>query len=140
MQVSRAWAAAATTGNLDSILSYWADDAIVLPPDQPQVVGKEAIRAFVQQSSAIPGFTITWSPEQATISADGSLGYLIERNTVTFADSTGTIHTQHGKAVTIWRKNQDGHWKCVVDTWNNTPAGETLARVPEGSGEERHGD
>jgi ketosteroid isomerase-like protein len=120
MQASREWAATGATGDMDRILSYWSDDAIVLPPDQPAVVGKEAIRAFVRQSLDIPGFSITWEPEQATISGD--LGYLIERNTVTFADSTGTVHTQHGKAVTIWRKNSAGEWKCVVDTWNNVPA------------------
>jgi ketosteroid isomerase-like protein len=23
--------------------------------------------------------------------------------------------------VTVWRKNADGAWKCVVDIWNNAP-------------------
>lgn len=130
MHIDRAWAAAAATGNIDSIVAYWADDAIVLPPDQPAVVGKQAIRVFVQQSAAIPGFSITWAPEQATISTGGDIGYMIERNTVTFADSTGAIHTQYGKAVTIWRKGQAGEWKCVVDTWNNSPAASVLAARP----------
>lgn len=121
MELSRAWAATAATGNIDSIVSYWADDAVVLPPGQPAVVGKAAIRTFVEQSAAVPGFSITWSPEQAYISSSGEMGYLIERNTVTFADSSGTIHTEYGKAVTIWRKDAAGVWKCVIDTWNNTP-------------------
>jgi ketosteroid isomerase-like protein len=121
MRVSRAWAAAVATGNIDSIVAYWADDAIVLPPDQGAVVGKEAITAFVRQSAALPGFSITWAPEEASISAAGDVGYLIERNAVTFADPTGAIHTQQGKAVTIWRKDKAGKWKCVVDTWNNSP-------------------
>ena len=122
MQVSRAWAATAAAGNIDSIVAYWAEDAVVLPPDQPAVVGKEAIRRFVQQSASMPGFSITWTPEQAVISSAGDIGYIIERNTVTFADSSGTIRTQHGKAVTIWRKDSSGNWKCVVDTWNDAPA------------------
>ncbi len=121
MQVSRNWAAAAATGNLDSIVSYWADDAVVIPPGQPQVVGKAAIREYVQAGASIPGFSITWAPEQVSISSAGDLGYLIEQNTVTYADSTGTIHTEHGRAVTIWRKDASGAWKCVVDTWNRGP-------------------
>ena len=122
MQASRDFAAAAATGDIERTLTYWSDDAVVLAPDQPAAVGKEAIRAFVQQSLAIPGFSITWEPEQAAVSAAGDVGYLIERNTLTFADSSGTVHTQHGKAVTIWRKNAAGEWKCAVDIWNNVPS------------------
>jgi ketosteroid isomerase-like protein len=130
MQASRDWAASVAGGNVDSMLSYWSDDAIVLPPDQPAVVGKEAIRGFVSGMLAIPGFSITWEPEQASISADGDVGYLIERNTATYTDSTGTRVTQHGKAVTVWRKNAEGQWKCVVDTWNNVPSHPVLPPSP----------
>ncbi len=40
---------------------------MVLPPDQPVVVGKPAIKEFVRQSIAMPGFSVTWEPEQAVI-------------------------------------------------------------------------
>ena len=128
MPTSRAWAQAAASGDLERIVSFWADDAIVLAPDQPAVVGKAAIREFVKQFSAIPGFSITWEPEQARISASGELGYLVEHNRVTFADSTGVRQTQFGKAVTIWRKDPSGTWKCIVDTWSNSPGERVLPR------------
>ena len=128
MATSRAWAQAAASGDLERIVSFWADDAIVLAPDQPAVVGKAAIREFVKQFSAIPGFSITWEPEQARISTSGELGYLVEHNRVTFADSTGVRQTQFGKAVTIWRKDPSGGWKCIVDTWNNSPGERVLPR------------
>ena len=118
MQTSRNWAATVPTGIVDSMLSYWSDDAVVMPPDEPAVVGKERIRAYVSGVLAVPGFSITWEPEQAMVSASGDVGYMIERNTATFIDSTGATVTQHGKAVTIWRKDDQGRWKCVVDTWN----------------------
>src|SRR5918993_423349 len=66
-------------------LSFWSDDAIVMPPGLPAVVGKAAIRDFLQQTSAIPGFSITWEPEQATVANDADLGFMVERNRVTFA-------------------------------------------------------
>ncbi len=128
MQTSRAWARVAATGNLEQTLAYWADDAVVLPPDQPAVVGKAAIRQFLMQSAAIPKFSITWEPEQATVAANGDVGYLVEHNRVTLADSTGALHTQYGKAVTVWRKDATGAWKCVVDTWNNNPTARVLSR------------
>jgi ketosteroid isomerase-like protein len=27
----------------------------------------------------------------------------------------------HGRAVTIWRKDPDGEWRCAVDIWNAPP-------------------
>jgi ketosteroid isomerase-like protein len=128
MATSRAWAQAAASGDLERVVGFWADDAIVLAPDQPAVVGKAAIREFVKQSTAIPQFSITWEPEQARIAASGELGYLVEHNRVTFADSTGVRHTQFGKGVTIWRKDASGAWKCIVDTWNNSPSERVLPR------------
>ena len=121
MQASRNWAATVTSGNVDSMVSYWADDAVVMPPGEAALVGKEAIRGYVTGMLVVPGFSITWAPEQAEVSVSGDMGYLIERNTATFTDSTGTTQTQLGKAITIWRKTPEGQWKCVVDGWSNVP-------------------
>ena len=127
MQASRDWAAAAASGDLERALAYWTDDAIVLPPDQPAVVGKRAIREYLHRAASIPGFSITWEPELATISADGDMGYMIEHNRVTVADDAAALQTQYGKAVTVWRKQPDGSWKCVADTWNGNPTERVLA-------------
>ena len=27
----------------------------------------------------------------------------------------------HSRAVTIWRKESDGEWRCAVDIWNTGP-------------------
>ena len=122
MQTSRDWAKAAASGDLERILSYWADDAIVLEPDQHAHIGKAAIRQMVEGSMKIPKFSITWGPESAVISTGGDMGYLIEHNRITFADSTGKVLTQFGKGVSIWRKDASGAWKCVVDIWNSNPS------------------
>ena len=118
---------AAASGDLERALVYWAEDAIVLPPDQPAVVGKDAIRAWVRQAASIPGFSITWEPELATVSNGGDVGYMIERNRITFRDASGELNTQYGKAVTVWRKQVDGAWKCVIDTWNSSPVERVLS-------------
>ncbi len=59
-------------------------------------------------------------PFSAGWPAAGDMGYLVERNKVTSSIPLA-LQTQHGKAVTIWRKQADGTWKCVVETWNGTP-------------------
>lgn len=121
IQTSRNWAKAAATGNTDSVLAYWSDDAVVLQPDQPAWVGKSAIRQLVVSSVKDPKFAITWEPERAMISESGDMGYLIEHRQVTFTDSTHKVRTVYGKAVTIWKKDANGNWKCVVETFNGNP-------------------
>ena len=127
MQTSRDWAATVSAGDFERALTYWADDAIVLAPDAPAIVGKAAIREFVRQAASLPGFSITWQPELAVVSQNGDMAYMVEANSTTLHNTAGPLQTHFGKAVTIWRKQPDGAWKCVIDTWNPNPAERVLA-------------
>jgi ketosteroid isomerase-like protein len=129
MQVSRDWAKAAEARDTERVLAYWADDAIVMPADQPALVGKEAIRGMVQGGFADSAFSITWEPERAVISQSGDMGYLVEHNRMTFRDPSGRRRTTFGKGVTIWKKDANGNWKNVVDIFNTNP---TARVIPEG--------
>jgi ketosteroid isomerase-like protein len=80
----------------------------------------------------MPGFSITWEPELATVSAQYDIGYLVERNRFTFTDSDSVARSQTGKGVTIWRKDPSGAWKCVIDIWNNNPTERVLPSSSEG--------
>ena len=125
MELSREWSRTAATGNIDAVTRYWADDAVVMMAGLPTFRGRVAIRAYVQQSFATPGFRISWEPLEAHVSASGDMGYLIERTEVTLPDSTGRLTTHRSRAVSIWRRSADGHWRNVVDISNaeeQTPA------------------
>jgi hypothetical protein len=50
------------------------------------------------------------------------MAYLIERNRVSFQDSTGATVTETNKVVTVWRKQPDESWKNVIDMWNADPS------------------
>jgi ketosteroid isomerase-like protein len=123
LDTDRAWAAAADAGtSADSILSFWTDDARVISPNEAIVAGKAALKAMVTGSLAIPGFHLTWTPEQAVVSTAGDLGYTYGTNRMTVPDSTGKTITMDGRYVTVWRKDADGRWRCVQDIFNNGPA------------------
>jgi len=122
LERDRAWARAAEAGNVDSILDYWTDDARVLLPDQPALVGKPALRAMVSGSLAVAGFHITWKPDSAVVSASGDLAYTYGSNQVTAPDATGHLATTEGRYVTVWRAEPDGRWRCAVDIYNLGPA------------------
>lgn len=124
LQRDSEWAALSSDGrDIDRILSYWTDDARVYPPGMPPVSGKAALRDYVEGSLAIPGFHITWTTSEATLSPDGMLAYLLSTNMVTLPDAKGKLVTSRGRGVTVWRREPDGEWRCAVDIWNEAPAG-----------------
>lgn len=119
MEISRQWAKSQTP---EEILSYWAEDALVMAPGQPALRGKEAITKMVEGSAEIPGFEVSWEPKKAFVSKSGDLAYLIEQNYFSANDSLGNPVRTYNKVVTIWKKQEDGSWKNVVDMWNEDPS------------------
>jgi uncharacterized protein (TIGR02246 family) len=113
MQTSREWSKVAASGNIDAVLSYFDDSAVMISEGQPPVRGKQAIRQYLAQTSKIPGFKIRWDPQEAKVSGD--MGYLLERTSVTMNGPQGTPSTQQMQALTIWKKQSDGSWKNVID-------------------------
>ena len=113
MQTSREWAQAASTGHMAAVLGYFADDAVLISAGQQPVRGRDALRAYLAETSKIPGFRIRWEPIEAKVSGD--MGYLLERTQVTMNVPDGQPVTENFQAVTIWRKQPDGAWKNVVD-------------------------
>ncbi|NIO39621.1 MAG: DUF4440 domain-containing protein [Burkholderiales bacterium] len=124
------WAAAASEGtDVELIASFWSDDATIHPNEAPVVQGKEAIIEFVRTSFDIPGFHITWQPQEVVVAGSGDFGTTTGTNEFTVPGPDGETSTIHGHYVTVWRKNADGDWKCVIDMFNSrVPA--TQARMP----------
>jgi uncharacterized protein (TIGR02246 family) len=120
-RLDKAWAQAAAARDVEKVLSFWADDARVVPPGQPAVIGKEALRQYVSGGFALPGFSIQWETSDFVVSASGDVAYGVGTNTVTVNSPEGKPVTEHGRAVTVWRKDSGGAWKCVLDIWNAAP-------------------
>ena len=125
LQTDEAWAAVSFEGEeIDRIVSYWADDATVYLPEVAPVQGKETLRQLVSEMLEIPGSSISWEPTEVVVAPGGGLGYTTGENALTAPDSAGNLVTTRGRYVTIWRKESDGSWKCVVDIFNEGPSGD----------------
>ena len=117
------WADLATAGkDLEKIVSYWTDDAVVIMPGQPIVEGKAAIRAYVAASLANPVFKIHWRSTKVTFSPDGKMAYMPGTDEMTVPGPNGSPITLHLRGIAIWRVDADGQWRCVVDISNEEPA------------------
>ncbi len=112
MATSREWAQSQTN---EEYLSYWTEDAQLSQSGNPTIRGHEAIMGMLESTADIPGFKVMWEPYEAQISENGDMGYLLEKTSFTMNDSLGNPMTQYFRTVTIWKKQDDGNWKCVVD-------------------------
>lgn len=121
IQTSRSWSEAAQSRDVERMLDYWTDDALVVAPGQPERRGKDAIRQYLLASFATPGFRIRWEPVEARVADSGDLGYLVERTEVTVPGPEGRPLTQRFRSVSVWRKGSDGAWRNQVDISNAGP-------------------
>ncbi len=116
METSRQWARSQSN---EEYLSFWAESATVALEGQPTYHGHAEIMGMLEGATDVPGFHITWEPYEARIAASGDLGYLLERTTFTMNDSLGNPMVTRYRTTTIWEKQEDGQWKCVVDTYTS---------------------
>jgi len=113
------WSAAAAKNDLEATLSFYADDAVVLPGNAPIAADKKAIRE-VWAGMLGPGPAVSWRVTKVEVAKSGELGYLYGTYELTMKDPKGGPPEQDkGKLVEIWRKQPDGKWKCIVDTYNS---------------------
>jgi ketosteroid isomerase-like protein len=112
------WAAAARTASVDAWMAFYAADAVILLPNDQLASDKEIVRHSVSHLLALPHFSVALSPIKVQVARSGEKALLIEAYELRFGDSRGAPVSDRGRRLEIWRKQADGIWKCVVDTWN----------------------
>jgi len=98
-------------------LSFYAEDAVELPNGADAIVGKANIAktmGFLDDKNN----HLTWSPVAAGISAAGDLGYTWGTYEFRSKQKDGSELVEHGKYMTLWKKQPDGSWKVAVDMGN----------------------
>ena len=112
------WSKAAAAKDLEITVSYYADDAVLMPPNAPVAAGA-AIRDFWKSMIASPGFAGGWKATKVEVSRSGDLAYLRGSYELTENDASGKPVNGRGKLVEVWKKQADGKWKVVADMFNS---------------------
>ncbi len=113
------WSRAAGAKDVDKSVSYYADDAIVMPPNSPLATGKEPIRAVWKGMLGAPGFSGGWKSTKVDVARSGDLAYVSGSYELTENDASGKPVTDKGKYLEVWKKQANGSWKCVADIFNS---------------------
>jgi uncharacterized protein (TIGR02246 family) len=120
--VDQAWVKAYNSGDVDTVVSLYAEDAVLLPPGAPQANGRAAIRTYFEQdiAAAAKGGIKVSLGAKADGGASGHMGW--SSGTYVAKDKSGHV-VESGKYLSVSKKI-DGKWLYVRDTWNSdgTPA------------------
>ncbi len=117
--LDKQWSAAAARKDLTATIAFYADDAVLLPPNAPIAIDRKSIRdswaALLGQAT-----TVSWKVSKAEVAKSSELGYLYGTYELSINDSKGgPPFSDTGKLVEIWKKQADGKWRCIVDIYNS---------------------
>ena len=112
------WSKVAASKDLDKTVSFYADDAVVLPPNQAAVTTRDGIRNLWKDF--LDSLTeISWKTTHVDTAKSGDMAYLIGTYEMTMKDGT----KDKGKYCEVWKKQADGKWKVSADMFSsNLPA------------------
>ncbi len=116
---------AAEEGVPAAFAAYAAPDVRMFPDGGEPYSGRDAL---IERFAAWPdGAVLRWTPAEGMAAAGGDFGFTWGRFVFTAAGDAGPVE-EHGKYVSIWRKEPDGVWKFVADIGNASPAPGGAAR------------
>ena len=107
---------AAVAGDWDALFELFAEDAVLMPPNNPVIRGRTAFRAMIESFN--PSFT-AHNIELREIDGYGDIAYAWGNYTETFTVSGVPQPIEDvAKLMFIFRKQPDGSWAAVVEMWN----------------------
>jgi uncharacterized protein (TIGR02246 family) len=120
--IDHQWNEALRTQNDSLIASFFATDAVLLPPNMPRVSGAEAIRRFWAGIWPMKA-SLTLTPVSIRVSGE----WAMEEGNYSWTSPlpNGGEFKDTGKYLVNWRMEQ-GRWRAVQDMWNSdTPPPQT---------------
>lgn len=104
--------------DLDKIMSFYADDAVLMPAAKPLLTGKAAITNEWKELLAIPAFQNASKLTQVVVSRSSDMAYTRGSYETRLMGENGQLVTEPGKWLSVWRKQPDGSWRVAIDTYN----------------------
>lgn len=103
-----------------AFIEFADTEAVMLRQDNFPVSGKSAIMELFKgrESKVTP---LKWQPVKADVSEDGTMGFTYGNWQYAVKNEKGKIQTTYGNYVTVWKKQDDGKWKYILDGGNTTP-------------------
>ena len=100
------WSNAAVKRDVDRVASFYSEDTIVYPPNEPVAIGRPAAKKVWASYFADPTFSISWKAVNAGVSKSGDLGFTAGTYEASFKGPDGKMVSEKGKYLTTWKKDK----------------------------------
>jgi uncharacterized protein (TIGR02246 family) len=97
--------------NVDAVMAVYAPDVVMLPAHEPPIRGKDALRPWFQKLFSQPDFV---ADEAVSDELHIAGNWAVERFLLRSKATGQTV----GKGVHLYRRQPDGSWQIVWDTWS----------------------
>lgn len=99
-----------------AVAGIYHENATLMQPNMPAVVGRSAIQAMFTQFPGITSFDL----RQVEVEGLGDLATVYGRYSMTFTLPGDTaVVADSGKYVETWRRQTDGTWQIMWDIYNS---------------------
>jgi len=126
------WAQLYNKGDFEGLISiFYAENAIMMPPDEPICKGKDAILLWYQKASELTDEHVdSYVVEDVRVSGNLAAVCGIDMDTST-PRGGGAAVKYSVKSLTVFERQSDGTWKCLWETWNGNPLPGTPEKEPQ---------
>ncbi len=106
------WRSGWLAGDVDALLSLYADDPVLMPQGQPAVSGKDAIRPLYE--AVLREVAITSEGTLMDVEASGDWGYFWSTYRLTATPKSGGERVEsEGKSLFVVKRQADGAWRIA---------------------------
>jgi len=110
---------AASNKDAQSVVSMYDDEAIMIPPNADRVEGIEGVRNYRFGFIETAGVELQFETMRMKIAAGGDMAWTLAVGEVSFQQPDGEAGSDRVRDFHVWRKQDDGSWKVLVDIWNS---------------------
>ncbi len=104
--------------DVEGCVSFWLDEGALMPPNEPSVVGKEALRAYYNEAFRHVSLEAKFEYQHA----ENAGGWMFARGSYTAKiapKAGGDPIFDQGKVLEILKRGDDGSWKCACHMWSS---------------------
>jgi ketosteroid isomerase-like protein len=102
-------------GRTWQVVSFYADDAVVMLEDAPDFTSPQVIRERLGGMMQDPNFALSFEADKVTVARSGDIAYETGSYALTLTGPDKKPAVEDGHYVVVWKKGEDGTWKVAVD-------------------------
>ena len=105
------------TGSPDSLITIATSDAELMPPNEPAVHGRDAMKRWAETVFGQVSMSGRYTSSDVTVTGDLAVARYTGELTIT-PKAGGAPATERIKGIHVMKRQPDGTWKIAQDAWN----------------------